>query len=73
MHEQEEVLSMWGPDVPVVAPNIALRWFTLATLGFVGIGLFAKWAAADMPAVRREYPFSGLVTELGGYEANQVS
>jgi NADH dehydrogenase (ubiquinone) 1 beta subcomplex subunit 8 len=65
---------MWGPDVPVVPPQTALRQFTLVALGFVSFGLFMKYALVpDIPAVRREYPYSGLVTELGGVEENKVS
>ncbi|KAH9903064.1 hypothetical protein C8Q73DRAFT_609672, partial [Cubamyces lactineus] len=66
LHEQEEVLSMWGPDVPVVAPQIALRWFSIAVLGFVSLGVLCNYAHPVIPAVRREYPFGGLSSELGG-------
>jgi len=73
LHEKEELYSMWGPDVPVVEPSSALRQFTAVFLGFVGFGLFTNYAlVADRPAVPREYPFSGLVTELGGLEENQA-
>ena len=30
LHEQEEILSMWGPDAPVVPPSQALRHFLIA-------------------------------------------
>lgn len=64
---------MWGPDAPPVPPNTALRWFSVATLGFVTFGLLTKYALIPArPAVAREYPFSGLITELGGLEENQV-
>lgn len=63
---------MWGPDVPVVAPQTALRWFSIAVLGFVSFGVFCTYAQPTIPAVRREYPFGGLVTELGGLEVNKV-
>ncbi|KAH9846681.1 hypothetical protein C2E23DRAFT_890663 [Lenzites betulinus] len=72
LHEQEEVLSMWGPDVPVVPPQSALRWFSIAVFGFVSFGVFCTYAKPAMPAVRREYPFGGLVTELGGMEENKA-
>ena len=65
---------MWGPDAAPLPPNVALRWFSIAVAGFVSFGFLAKYAlVADRPAVPREYPFSGLVTELGGLEENQVS
>ncbi|KAI0707326.1 hypothetical protein C8Q76DRAFT_696541 [Earliella scabrosa] len=72
LHEQEEVLSMWGPDVPVVPPQTAARWFSIAVLGFVSFGVLCNYAHPEIPAIRREYPFSGLVSELGGYEENQA-
>lgn len=65
---------MWGPDAAPLPPNVALRWFSIAVAGFVSFGFLAKYALVpDRPAIPREYPFSGLVTELGGLEENQVS
>ena len=64
---------MWGPDAPPLPPNVALRWFSIAVTGFVSFGFLVKYALiADRPAIAREYPFSGLATELGGVE-NQVN
>lgn len=63
---------MWGPDVPVVPPPTALRWFSIAVLGFVSLGTLVSYARPQIPAVRREYPFDGLVSELGGLEENKV-
>lgn len=64
---------MWGPDVPVIEPHVALRRLALAMLGFISLGAFVKTAMTpEHPAVRREYPFSGLSRELGGPEENQV-
>jgi NADH dehydrogenase (ubiquinone) 1 beta subcomplex subunit 8 len=64
---------MWGPDPPVVPPPIALRQFTFVALGFISFGFLVKTALVpDIPAVRREYPYSGLVTELGSLEENKV-
>ncbi|KAL0954510.1 hypothetical protein HGRIS_003477 [Hohenbuehelia grisea] len=72
LHEKDELLSMWGPDIPPIEPSTALFRFTLAALGFVTAGLVIKASVPEMPAVRREYPFSGLVTELGGLEENKA-
>jgi NADH dehydrogenase (ubiquinone) 1 beta subcomplex subunit 8 len=64
---------MWGPDAPPVNPKTALRWFSVAIMSFVTFGFVTKYALVPArPAVAREYPFSGLVTELGGLEENQV-
>ncbi|TFL04201.1 hypothetical protein BDV98DRAFT_591049 [Pterulicium gracile] len=73
VHAKHELLSMWGPDVPVIEPHVALRRLALAMLGFISLGAFVKTAMTpEHPAVRREYPFSGLSRELGGPEENQA-
>lgn len=65
---------MWGPDIPHVAPATALRHFTIAVSGLVGFGLLCSYVLVpERPAVPRQYPFDGLVKELGGMEANKVS
>ena len=74
MHEHEEMYSMWGPDIPHVDPATSLRHFTIAVSGFVAFGLFCNYALVPArPAVPRQYPFDGLVKELGGMQANKVS
>ncbi|KAH0833031.1 Ndufb8, NADH dehydrogenase 19kDa subunit [Lanmaoa asiatica] len=71
--EYEEVLSMWGPDISVVPPRTALLQFTLAASAFVGFGFLCKFVLLpERPTVPREYPFSGLVKELGGLEDNKA-
>lgn len=73
IHEQEELLSMWGPDVPVVDPHTAMRHFAVAFAGFVGFGFFVKYfMTLEPPAIRREYPYNGLIKELGGLEENKA-
>ena len=74
MHEREELFSMWGPDIPHVDPSTALRHFTIAASGFVAFGLLCNYVLIpERPAVPRQYPFDGLVKELGGLEENKVS
>jgi NADH dehydrogenase (ubiquinone) 1 beta subcomplex subunit 8 len=73
MHEREEMYSMWGPDISHVDPATALRHFAIAASGFVAFGLLCNYALVpDRPAVPRQYPFDGLVKELGGLEENKV-
>ncbi|KAG5646985.1 hypothetical protein DXG03_001708 [Asterophora parasitica] len=72
LHEEDEVLSMWGPDVPPVPPATATLHFLLAASAFVGAAFLIKSFSPEAPAIRREYPFSGLVTELGGLEENKA-
>ena len=64
---------MWGPDAPVVPPPTALRHFIIAFSSIAAFGMFCKYALVpERPAVPREYPFNGLVKELGGLEENKV-
>jgi hypothetical protein len=64
---------MWGPDVSRIPPQKALYQLSLAALGFISFGFFCKYALVpDKPAVPREYPYGGLVKELGGLEENKV-
>ncbi|KAI6155167.1 Ndufb8, NADH dehydrogenase 19kDa subunit [Pisolithus tinctorius] len=73
VHEYEEVLSMWGPDIPHVPPRKALFQFSLAASGFIAFGLLCKYTLApERPTVPREYPYSGLIRELGGLEENKA-
>lgn len=65
---------MWSPDIPHVDPATALRHFTIAVSGFVAFGLLCNYVLVpERPAVPRQYPFDGLVKELGGLEENRVS
>ncbi|OCH95372.1 hypothetical protein OBBRIDRAFT_830935 [Obba rivulosa] len=67
VHELEDVLGMWGPDIPIVDPQTALRHFTIAWTGILAFALFVKYALVpERPAVPREYPYDGLKEELGG-------
>lgn len=63
---------MWGPDAPSIAPSTALFQFSLAALAFAGIALTAKALTPESPVTPREYPYDGLVAELGGLEENKV-
>ena len=73
LHERDEIISMWGLDAPVVPPSNALRQFVIAFSSIAAFGVFCKYALIpDRPSVPREYPFSGLVKELGGLEENKV-
>jgi NADH dehydrogenase (ubiquinone) 1 beta subcomplex subunit 8 len=64
--------SMWGPDAPSIPARTALFQFGIAASVFLTIALFAKASAPERDSVPREYPFSGLVKELGGLEENKV-
>ena len=64
---------MWGPDVPVIPPDSALRQFAVVALGFVAFGFACSAFAFERPAVARQYPFSGLEAELGGNQVRLAS
>lgn len=69
LHERDELYSMWGPDIPAVPPETAIRHFGLAILGFVSLGLVVRYVVApEPPMVRRQYPFGGLSKELAGID-----
>ncbi|KAF9267850.1 hypothetical protein L218DRAFT_984723 [Marasmius fiardii PR-910] len=73
VHEQEEMYSMWSPDIPVIDPNVALKRFAMAFLGFVGVFLYIKnYGTPEPHFVRRTFPYGGLVKELGGIEENKA-
>lgn len=64
---------MQGPDLPLVPPETAARHFAIACGVFFGIAMLCKYAfIPERPSVPREYPYDGLVKELGGLEANKV-
>ena len=72
LHEQDEALNMFSPDVPPVPPAVALRQFSYAVLGFAVFFTIVNYVKPDPPMLRRVYPHDGLVKELGGLEANKV-
>ena len=63
---------MWGPDPPQIPIEDARRQFLMAVAGFIAFGFLVKAITPEPPAIRREYPFDGLVKELGGVEENKV-
>ena len=73
MHEHEKMYSMWGPDIPHVAPATALRHFTIAVSAFVAFVLLCNYVLVpEQLAIPCQFPYDGLVKELGGIEANKV-
>ncbi|ETS64995.1 hypothetical protein PaG_00443 [Moesziomyces aphidis] len=66
LHEQDDVLSVWAPDVHAVPASSALRQFIVA-IGVVGVfGSIVYAATPEKPALPRTYPRDGLAAELGG-------
>ncbi|KAJ1023148.1 hypothetical protein NDA16_003301 [Ustilago loliicola] len=65
-HEQDDVLSVWAPDVHAVPASSALRQFLVAIGVVVLFGSTVYAATPEKPALPRTYPRDGLATELGG-------
>lgn len=64
---------MWTPDPPTHAtPPSALRQFSIAVVGFLAFGVFTQMTTPAPVATPRDYPYEGLVVELGGIEQNKV-
>ncbi|KZT53239.1 hypothetical protein CALCODRAFT_416617, partial [Calocera cornea HHB12733] len=66
VHEQDEALTIWAPDVYPISGPSALFQFSLAVLGFIGFGFVLSTIRPGRPAVPREYPYDGLSEHLGG-------
>ncbi|KAJ9474159.1 hypothetical protein PHBOTO_004215 [Pseudozyma hubeiensis] len=65
-HEQDDVLSVWAPDVHAVPASSALRQFLVAIGVVVLFGSTVYAGTPEKPALPRTYPRDGLATELGG-------
>ncbi|BGP46624.1 hypothetical protein JCM10450v2_002471 [Rhodotorula kratochvilovae] len=64
--ENDDIQSMWAPDVHAVKPSSALTQLLLA---FGAVGLFALGVyeiRGPAPMLPRAYPHDGLVKELSG-------
>lgn len=66
VHEEEDRLGMWGPDVHKVSGPKALGALALAAVIIYGFGQFISANTLDLRAARRTYPHNGLEKALGG-------
>ncbi|QRV89580.1 NADH-ubiquinone oxidoreductase family protein [Ceratobasidium sp. AG-Ba] len=71
--EQAEVLSLWSPDVFNISRESALKQFGIAVLVFLGFTMAVRASVPERPAVPRNYPYDGLVKELGGLQENKAA
>lgn len=73
VHEEDDGLNMWTPDAPPpVEPAVAFRQFSIAALGIAAFTYVIYVNVPERTSIPREYPYSGLVRELGGLEENKV-
>ncbi|KAN0061351.1 hypothetical protein ACQY0O_006198 [Thecaphora frezii] len=66
LHEQDDVLGVWAPDVHAVPAASALRQFLMAVGVVVLFGSTVYATTPQKPALPRTYPRDGLAAELGG-------
>jgi NADH dehydrogenase (ubiquinone) 1 beta subcomplex subunit 8 len=66
------VLDMFSADLPKVKPQRAMGQLAVVALMLATLGVVLYKVTPESPVVPREYPFSGLVKELGGLEENKV-
>lgn len=61
LHEEEEVLTVFGPDLHThVTPTTALFNIAVFVAAFFGVVGFAHIMYTPLPAVRRTYPYEGM-------------
>ncbi|WOO80110.1 uncharacterized protein LOC62_03G003621 [Vanrija pseudolonga] len=72
VHEEEDVLGMWGPDVHKISPGRALAQIGIAASLIAAFGYLIYQTAPESPVARREYPYDGLSKELGGWSKARV-
>jgi len=72
LHEQEDIVGMWGPDAPHVPPPTALKHFGVAVLCWLAFAFSVSFFVPKRDAVPRSYPYDGLLLEQGGLEANKA-
>ncbi|KAG8797059.1 hypothetical protein FRC17_007864 [Serendipita sp. 399] len=75
LHEQEEALNMFSPDLPHanIEPRTAVFQASVAFAILGGIIVLLGYNAPQLPATRRTYPRDGLVDELGGWQQNKAN
>ncbi|KAF7727964.1 hypothetical protein EC973_006852 [Apophysomyces ossiformis] len=68
VHEEDEILGVWGPDIHTYSPYKALGQLTLFFALVGGFSAFIYKVQPERPAIKRSYPFDGLKEELGSRE-----
>ncbi|ORY75796.1 hypothetical protein BCR37DRAFT_383955 [Protomyces lactucae-debilis] len=70
LHELDDVLTVFGPDVHThVKPRTAFFHLGVWLACFMGVVGFGKIMFFELPAERRTYPYNGLEKELAGNKA----
>ncbi|UZJ52549.1 hypothetical protein CBS101457_001869 [Exobasidium rhododendri] len=66
LHEQDDILGVWAPDVFPISGATALKQFLVAVGVACGFASLVYFTLPDRPAQPRTYPRDGLLAELGG-------
>ncbi|KAI8377958.1 uncharacterized protein BYT42DRAFT_572319 [Radiomyces spectabilis] len=73
LHEEDEIFSVWGPDLHTYSPYKALAQLGLAALITAGFAGIVYKTYPDRPAVQRTYPYDGLKAELGARDNDIIT
>ncbi|KAJ9059817.1 hypothetical protein DSO57_1037597 [Entomophthora muscae] len=73
VHEQDEVLNVWAPDVHKYPLKSALFELGVVATIVASIAYVYSFNAPQLQAVRRSYPFDGLRVELGNDPNSKVN
>jgi len=68
LHEQDDVLGMWGPDPTPVSGLNALGQISVMLSVLGAFCYVVSRLAPERPCTPRSYPFGGLEKELGGHD-----
>ena len=73
LQENDDALSMWGPDEHKKPVHLAAAQLFLMSGVLASIAGFIYLIQPDLPAARRMYPYEGLVKELSGTDDQQYA
>ncbi|KAI9492064.1 hypothetical protein BDB00DRAFT_830040 [Zychaea mexicana] len=65
VHEEDELMGVWAPDLHTYSPYKALAQLGLAGGLIAGFAYFIYNTYPEPPAAKRTYPYDGLKAELG--------
>ncbi|KAI8081456.1 uncharacterized protein BX664DRAFT_340435 [Halteromyces radiatus] len=70
LHEEDELLGVWAPDLHTYSPYKALAQLALATGVLTAFAGLVYSTYPERPAVQRTYPNDGLKKDLGFREGD---
>ncbi|KAI9226443.1 MAG: hypothetical protein DHS80DRAFT_25240 [Piptocephalis tieghemiana] len=73
LHEEDEVLSVWGMDLYTEKISDCLKDMGFAAATFLTIAGVVYSLRSEREFTKREYPYGGLVQELGSIAENKAN